>query len=309
LLSKPIDRKGGRTLGVALSSDGKTLLTVLGISGREYDRSTFQLHDTSTGKPRCTFEANGQRAYLSGDGGTVLLLGYARAELYDAATGKLRGKPMKHPHFWISRGALSLDGTLAVTGDQDGVVRFHDAQGTPLPRRVRLRGEVHALAFSRDGKVLITGGADRSARLWDAATGNPLTSSLPHPSPVWHVALSPDGRTLATVCSSESDINEGEVRLWDAQMGRPIGLPVMVSKIQAVGFSPDGATCLVPGPSGMLSIKVPQPLAGPPEQLALWAQVRTGLELDDAGAFGALDGATWRQARERLGKMGGPPVP
>jgi hypothetical protein len=40
----------------------------------------------------------------------------------------------------------------------------------------------------------------------------------------------------------------------------------------------------------------------------LWTQVITGLEVDDLTAARVLDAATWRERRERLEKLGGPPV-
>ncbi len=54
------------------------------------------------------------------------------------------------------------------------------------------------MAFSPDGKMVLTGSRDRSARLWDAATGMPLGPSLIHPHEVMSVAFSPDGNGFMT---------------------------------------------------------------------------------------------------------------
>ena len=52
------------------------------------------------------------------------------------------------------------------------------------------------MAFSPDGKTVLTGSVDGTARLWDAATGQPIGPPLPHQSGVWAVAFSPDGKTV-----------------------------------------------------------------------------------------------------------------
>jgi tetratricopeptide (TPR) repeat protein len=106
------------------------------------------------------------------------------------------------------------------------------------------RDEVSTVAFSPDGRTLLTGsslpdGRPGEARLWDAATGWPLGPPLEHSGWVNSVAFSPDGRTLLTGRGDKT------ARLWDAATGRPLGPPLKHSgRVVAVAFSPDGRTLL-----------------------------------------------------------------
>jgi WD40 repeat protein len=68
---------------------------------------------------------------------------------------------------------------------------------------------VLALAFSRDGRWLVTGGEDHTIRVWEVKTGKEKTILLGHQGTVTAVAFSPDGRLLAT--GSE----DTTVLLWD----------------------------------------------------------------------------------------------
>jgi WD40 repeat protein len=52
------------------------------------------------------------------------------------------------------------------------------------------------VAFSPDGKQVMSGSADRTVRLWDAATGAPLQTLDGHTSYISSVAFSPDGKLL-----------------------------------------------------------------------------------------------------------------
>ena len=58
---------------------------------------------------------------------------------------------------------------------------------------------VYGVAFSPDGKLILSGSIDRTAQLWDAATGKPLGPPLRYPTEVKAVAFHPDGKSVLTL--------------------------------------------------------------------------------------------------------------
>ncbi|MGV9836145.1 nSTAND1 domain-containing NTPase [Nocardia niigatensis] len=96
---------------------------------------------------------------------------------------------------------------------------------------------VRGVAFSPHGHRIVSGGADNTVRVWDAATGQPLGAPMTgHTGALNSVAFSPDGRRIAS--GGEDNV----VRMWDAATGQPVGSPMTGHKgyVTSVAFSPDG---------------------------------------------------------------------
>jgi hypothetical protein len=74
---------------------------------------------------------------------------------------------------------------------------------------MRHEGEVNVAAFGPDGMRIITASRDRTARVWDAATGEPLTEPMRHDNRVNAAAFSPDGSRVVTGSA------DGTARVWD----------------------------------------------------------------------------------------------
>src|SRR5262249_9369226 len=151
-------------------------------------------------------------------------------------------------------------------------------------------------SFSRDSRLLVTAGADRTARIWDVPTGRPVGSVLAHQGPVYRAVFSADGRTVLTGC----DDNTG--RLWDLATGRPLGEPLRHRyPVGIVAFAPEGKTVATGSADATACLwKVPAPLAGSVKRLALWSQVVTGMELSSGEVVRPLDAHTWQERRRRL---------
>jgi WD40 repeat protein/tetratricopeptide (TPR) repeat protein/tRNA A-37 threonylcarbamoyl transferase component Bud32 len=267
-------KHSGEVVAVAFSPDGRT---VAAGSGDPFYRGRSQLVGIGDSFrmglefPRGIDIGRRTRSYdlpLRSDG----LRRTPPPPLWDAATGKpLQPKAFGDPAWAV---AFSPDGRMLLTGGgsfrgrsnrlsgYSGLIRtpgFGSDPFDPLGKKGDEGGAAHlwdltkgehlrvfphdnavlAVAFSPDGRYVLTGSADQTAKFWDAATGRQLGKPLAHDGPVLAVAFSPDGRMILT-CSQRS-ASQGSVQLWSAETGQPHGPPLPHQRpVLAAAFSPDG---------------------------------------------------------------------
>jgi WD40 repeat protein len=98
---------------------------------------------------------------------------------------------------------------------------------------------INALAFSPDGKFLVSGGADTAIRVWDVATGKEVRTLVGHTDEVNGFAFSPDGMLLTSASDDKT------IRIWDFDRGTTIRvLSGHTAPVTSVVFSPDGRDVL-----------------------------------------------------------------
>ena len=84
-----------------------------------------------------------------------------------------------------------------------------------------LRGHdelVYSAAFSPDGSRIVTASFDKTARIWDAATGKEIAVLRGHEDDVNSAAFSPDGSRIVTASDDKT------ARIWDAASGKEIAV-------------------------------------------------------------------------------------
>jgi WD40 repeat protein/tRNA A-37 threonylcarbamoyl transferase component Bud32 len=185
-------------------------------------------------------------AALSADGGTVASGGsQGDVTLWNTATGTATTTLPRHlgP---VTEVAFDGDGMrLFTASNSDGSLQGSPRQRAGLwgagtgeqvrPLLAELAADVTSVAWHPDGRHVILGCGDRTARLVDVDTESDSGEPLPHTSVVTAVAFAADESAFATGC------RDGTLVVWDAATRLPRGRPLRhASEITAVAFSPDG---------------------------------------------------------------------
>jgi WD40 repeat protein len=223
----------GAVHAIGLSPDGKKVVSGSGGGVRLWDIDAGRVIAKWT-------EHTGHIVSVRWDrgGGRVLSWSYdfGTARVWDVESGKtdlavetgLEG-------VWAM--TYSPDTTMIATGGyREEYLKIWDAKTGKLV--ANLKGHtstVECLAWTADGKRLISGSLDHSIRMWNTTTWQQITVLTGHTNVVYGIAISPNSCILASASYDDT------VRLWNLENGQLIGSPLQhADQVYCASFSADG---------------------------------------------------------------------
>jgi eukaryotic-like serine/threonine-protein kinase len=193
------------------------------------DDGTVKLWDTESQESKDIFTGpTGVRAVAYSPDGDFLAVGERNGsvKVFAVAGDTPLARPVREFEHGSSLTAIAFaptgsgsHHTLATAGS-DKVVRVWDTDSRSADPQLTLpghRGPVYAVAFSRDGKKIATGGWGNSVILWDAESGTEEQKLEGNEYGVWSLAFTPCCGYLASAGQ------DGSVRIWNTKTGKEEG--------------------------------------------------------------------------------------
>ena len=239
-------------------------------------------------------------ASVAGHGLVLASAGDSEIYLWALETERLLANWSGH-HDLIWTLAFSPDGCLLVSGSADRTVRLWQITTDTIgdnnneqPPSVCLEGHtahIYAVAFSPDGKTLVTSGFDENMRLWDVQTRECQLILRMHKSWVRAVAFSPDGKSLA------SGGNDHTIGLWHITPSEYTSVTSQLDYIltghasfaRSVAFSPQATTLASSHADGLVR---------------LWNTQNGELQYSLRGHVGAVHGVAFSPNGQQLASIG-----
>jgi WD40 repeat protein len=155
----------------------------------------------------------------------------ATAKLWDAATGQLIDKPLRHKAA-VRYAEMSPDGERLLSICNDGTAWLWKISGEETTAFEIGHGvAVSAGQFSPDGRFVLTRGADKHVIVWDGLSARERFR-LNHDEIPAEARYSPDGRYVGVLARNN-------LTFWDTGRGDKVAQAVSPSKLRAFAFSPD----------------------------------------------------------------------
>jgi WD40 repeat protein len=257
------------------------------------DQRTVDCLDARTGERKYRIEVGPDTvrglAFSTSGKQLAVVTGKAEVRIWDAAEGKeLR-------RFSLKVEPSDVDWTLAfhesdqrlALGNEAGFVGLFDLRTGKmlytgqLPHRV-----AQIVSLPHRSQLLLSGGRGNPLLYrMDARTGDMVTQKSPEDVGLFRLAISPDGRWLAT----GGDFRTGRIDLWEQRTRQRVHtFPAHRGGVEALVFSADSRTLTTAGSDGVVRVCL-IPSASPLPLASCWDGLR---EENGAGAFRALSGLT-----------------
>ncbi len=231
-----IDGHRSTVYGIDFSSDGGMLVT----SGAD---KTARLWDAATGAEIGRLEGHDGTVYsvcLTADGRRAVTASQdATVRIWDVAERELLQTLMGHGD-WVFQAALAPDERWIASASRDGTVRLWRFSDGRLQATLRHPVRVNALAFTGDGRHVVTAAHDGLLRSFTTSRGREIWRGMGHDSAIWTVTSGREGAAVAT------GAGDGTARLWIAD-GSCAPVVKAPHRVRALAFSPDGTAFAVGG--------------------------------------------------------------
>jgi len=167
---------------------------------------------------------------------------------------------------WVDGLAFAADGHTLATASWDGIFKLwnistlfdqgEDEQliteitsGRPLQTLSDHAERMNRVAWSPDGRIIASGGFEKTIRLWEVETGSYGSALLGHTNAVTGLAFTPDSHSLL------SGSEDGTLRVWDIPSGQCIRvLQGYAASLYDIDWSPDGSRLVSGGSDGLVTI-------------------------------------------------------
>ncbi len=223
------------------------------------------------------------------DGATLAIATTGGVFLRDAATGDMTA-PVMHEGLFTYGVAFDRAGSLLAVGGVDRVDVWSLPPGDAPEVVIPVALWAYRCAFLPDGRHLAVATQHNEVRVYDVATGAVVGKSFAQGGTGYYLALSPDGKTLATR-------GWEPLQLWDFETRTPLGMELATTPgWRNVAFTPDGrAVAHASGRQlGVVEMwDVPRSGHSLREmEVATWRAL--GSKLDEDGARRPMSGEQWR---------------